>query len=62
MGSTDSSSDSEPERRMRSDRFVPARDGLSMNTIYSVIDEGRTQSNQSPDPTRGMKCDHASVF
>ena len=60
MGSTDSSSDSEPERRMMSDRFVPARDGSSMNTIYSVMDEGRAQLNQSPDPNKGMPYHHAS--
>ena len=37
-----------------SDRFIPSRDGGSMNSVYSVVDEVRAQSNQSPEINKGM--------
>ncbi len=55
MGSGDESSDSDVGARFRADRFVPARDGSSIGDIYSIMDEARAQSNQSPDPNKGMK-------
>jgi hypothetical protein len=35
------------------DRFVPERNGTSMVSAYSVIEENRHQSNQSPELIKG---------
>lgn len=45
-----------------SDRFVPSRDGISMNSVYSVVEEARVQSNQSPEPNKGIFLYHTQQY
>jgi hypothetical protein len=54
MSKRDEGSDSDIDARFTADRFIPARNGPSMNSIYSVIEEARAQTNQSPEPNKGM--------
>ncbi len=54
MTDPDASSESDADGRFTADRFIPATSGASMNSIYAVVEEARVQTNQSPDPSKGM--------
>jgi hypothetical protein len=55
MPSSDDASQPRSSPAYIPDRFVPHREGNSMNSVYSITEELRTQSNQSPEPNRGMR-------
>ena len=40
-------------REIRTDRFVPARDGGPLSAVYSITDDLRSQANHSPEPNKG---------